>query len=189
MYNCLQSNSYSLGVYCIAPIHKSDIYKIKEWRNEQFDILRQQKLLTDEDQHNYYNNVILPTFKQPFPKQILFSFLKNDVLIGYGGIVHISWIDKRGEISFLLATDRTKSPDIYKSDFQFFLKLIKIVSFEDIRLNRIFTETFNIRDFHISLLEENGFVFEGRMKKHVFISGQFIDSLIHGCLYENYVKE
>ncbi len=189
MYNCLKLNSYNLGSYCIVALRESDIYKIKEWRNGQIDILRQAQPLTDADQQKYYNDVIAPSFKDPFPKQILFSFLKNDELIGYGGIVHIAWNDKRGEISFLLNANRTRDAAVYKNDFHFFLQLIKRVAFEDIKLNRIYTETFDIRPLHISVLEENGFAFEGRMKQHVFIYDQFFDSLIHGCLYEEYTKE
>ncbi len=189
MYSCLHLNSYSIDEYRLESLRESDIYEIKEWRNTQIDVLRQNKTLTDEDQYNYYHKAIKPTFKAPFPQQILFSFFKKDVLIGYGGIVHISWIDKRGEISFLLATDRAKNSATYKNDFEFFLKLIKLVAFKDLQFNKITTETFDIRDFHVSILEKNGFALEGRMKKHVFISDQFVDSLIHGCLYENYVTE
>ena len=189
MYNCLHSDSYNIGEYWLTSLRESDIYKIKEWRNEQIKILRQDQPLTDADQRNYYSEVIVPSFKNPFPKQFLFSFLKNQELIGYGGIVHIAWADKRGEISFLLSTDRSKDTNIYKNDFQFFLRLIKKVAFEDVRLNRIFTETFDIRPLHIRVLEESGFLLEGRMKQHVFIFDCFFDALIHGCLYEEYVKE
>jgi hypothetical protein len=189
MYKCLHSNLYSDETYQIISLRESDIYKIKEWRNQQIDVLRQDKPLTDKDQFKYYHKIIQPTFEETFPKQILFSFLKNNTLIGYGGIVHISWIDRRGEISFLLDTARIKDEMIYKNDFRFFLKLIKKVAFTDVKLNRIFTETFDIRPLHISILEESGFVCEGRMKQHVFISEQFLDSLIHGYLYETYIKE
>jgi RimJ/RimL family protein N-acetyltransferase len=189
MYQCLKSKIFIKHEYKITSLSREDILAIKEWRNEQIEILRQDKPLTDEDQFNYYHNVIEPTFKEPFPRQILFSFFKNDVLIGYGGIVHISWADKRGEISFLLETKRIKDPVIYENDFRFFLKLIKEVAFEDLGLNRIFTETFDIRPLHISILQNNGFVYEGRMKQHVIIADQFVDSLIHGCLYEGYIKE
>ena len=37
-------------------------------------------------------------------EKALLSFKKNNVLIGYGGFVHISWENKRSEISFIMGT-------------------------------------------------------------------------------------
>jgi hypothetical protein len=35
-------------------------------------------------------------------ESLLFSFLKNGECIGYGGLVHINWIDQNAEISFMI---------------------------------------------------------------------------------------
>ncbi len=37
-------------------------------------------------------------------------------MIGYGGLVHISWEDKRAEMSFLDQTSRAEDNLIYKND-------------------------------------------------------------------------
>ena len=39
-------------------------------------------------------------FKEKQPNQLLFSFIENNLLIGYGGLVHIDWTNKNAEISF-----------------------------------------------------------------------------------------
>jgi len=62
------------------------------------------------------------------------------------------------------------------------LTLIKAVAFDYLKFNRLFTETFNIRQFHISTLESNGFIREGVLKEHVIINGKYVDSIFHGCL-------
>ena len=67
-----------------------------------------------------------------------------------------------------------------------FIRLIKKVLFEDLNFNRIFTETYDIRPHHISILEKNGFQLEGRMREHIQINNKFVDSLIHGFLKEYY---
>ena len=50
-------------MYSFRKIEYNDLFKIKEIRNEQMDVLRQSKELTDKDQENWYNNVILPSYK------------------------------------------------------------------------------------------------------------------------------
>jgi hypothetical protein len=47
-------------------------------------------------------------FEQQQPSQLLFSFLENDKCIGYGGLVHINWIDSNAEISFIMNTQLEK---------------------------------------------------------------------------------
>ena len=69
-----------------------------------------------------------------------------------------------------------------------FLVIIQQIAFESLKFNRIYTETFDMRPNHISILEKNGFKLEGRLRSHNNINGIFYDSLIHGVLkieYEN----
>jgi len=186
MYQILNKNTFSLGNYKIVPFRKEDLYLIKDWRNTQIDILRQAHPLTDQDQLHYYTHTILPSFIQKEPKILLFSYLLNDVCIGYGGLVHTDFTSKRAEVSFLAATERTKNTVIYETDFTNFLALIKMVAFEDLKLNRLCGETYDIRPLHIAILEKSGFVLEGRMREYVLINNVFVDSLIHGYLKKEY---
>ncbi len=181
-YKCLSVNVLKYRAYHVQPLQYQHLLKIKEWRNQQIDVLRQKNVLTDEDQFNYYTRFIQPSFSEVNPRIILFSFLLREELIGYGGLTNCSWDDKRAELSFLVSTDRAAQEDQYDEDFSAFIHLMKEVSFDVLSFNRIFTETYDIRPHHIRILEKNGFVLEGRMKEHVFIKGKFIDSLLHGCL-------
>ena len=38
-------------------------------------------------------------------KSVLFNYLHNGKCIGYGGLVHINWIDKNAEVSFIMDTE------------------------------------------------------------------------------------
>lgn len=185
-YIHLKQNSYSRGNYSVTSLRKEDLLLIKQWRNEQIDVLRQNKVLTDEDQMNYYEKYILPSYSNPTTSIILFSFLNNNECIGYGGLTNIHWEDRRVELSFLVNPSRANNQEIYLTDFTHFIELMKTIVFDDLKLNRIFTETYNIRDFHISILEKCGFKLEGIMKEHVRINNQFVDSLIHGILKKEY---
>lgn len=187
-YICLPKNTYSTHSYNLVSLRKQDISMIKEWRNAQLEVLRQKNLLTDQDQENYYNNVIFPTYQQRFPHQILFSILQNNLCIGYGGLVHISWEDKRAEISFLADNIRASNLDIYQKDFKNFLTIIKQIAFDELEMNRLFLETYDIRKNHIRIIENSGFVLEGRLKEHVIIDGKKVDSLIHGMVKDEYYE-
>ena len=99
-YKVLNSQEYRNEIYSIVPIRYEDRTVIMKWRNEQMYHLRQNKILTRETQNKYFNNVVEKLFNEKEPNQIIFSFLENDICIGYGGLVHINWIDKNAEISF-----------------------------------------------------------------------------------------
>jgi hypothetical protein len=187
-YSCLKRQHFIEPPYELQPLRYQDIFQIKKWRNEQIDILRQDVLLTDEMQETYYREVLLPSFGLCEPKQILFSFLKDSRLIGYGGIVHIDWTTKQGEISFLVDSIRAQNKQCYQNDFSHFLALIKIVAFEQLHFFRLFTETYDIRPLHIAVLEESGFQLETRLKDRVIINGKSTDALIHGCEYDQLEK-
>lgn len=185
-YNCLSKQEFTNNNYKIVPIRYEDIFLIKQWRNEQVDILRQKGLLTDEDQKRYYEQVITPLFEQAQPSQLLFSYLEDGQLIGYGGLVYVNWVDKRAEVSFLLNTAFTKDKQIYQQLHLAYLELMKQLAFEELGFNRLFTETFDIRPAHIANLEAAGFVEEGRMQEHIWINDTFVDSIIHGYLKKYY---
>lgn len=183
------ASEYRESSYAIVPFRKEDIFLIKAWRNDQMDVLRQNKVLTDEDQKHYYENWVEKSFSEGEPKIILFSFLLDEKCIGYGGLTNVDWFSKRAEISFLVDSHRLSDQEVYGSDFLAFLTLMKKVAFDTMALNRLFTETFAFREFHISILEQSGFRYEGRMKEHVFIRNKFEDSLLHGYIKKYYETE
>lgn len=187
-YVCLHSQEFEKSGYRLVSLRHQDIMDIKRWRNDQVHILRQHTLLTDDMQELYYRTVIEPSYTEKEPKQILLSFLQDEKCIGYGGLVHIDWPSRRGEVSFLLETKRSNDRDQYHDLFTLFLELIKQVAFQDLKFHRIYTETFDIRPLHVSILEEQGFAYEGRRKDHVLLDGRFIDSLLHGCVRDDYVE-
>jgi len=188
-YICLSKEIYEYNDYSVLTLREEDIMLIKDWRNQQMDILRQTIVLTEQDQSNYFSQVVKKTFSEKNPKIILVSFMKNNICIGYGGLTNIDWTSKRAEISFLVNTNRVSDEVQYRDDFSAFLSLMKIIAFQDLGFNRLFTETYDIRPLHISILQGNGFKLEGRMKEHILIKSNFIDSLIHGYLKQYYEVE
>jgi len=142
-YKVLNKQVFLLGKYSIVPIRIEDRYDIMQWRNEQIYHLRQDKPLTKENQDKYFDKVINKLFEEEKPNQILFSYLKNDECIGYGGLVHINWIDKNAEISFIMETELEEQS--FEKNWGLFLDLIEQVAFSELNFHKIFTYAFDIR--------------------------------------------
>lgn len=176
-YRSLKKQVFKSGKYSIVPIRFEDRYDIMQWRNEQIYHLRQKQPLTRQDQDNYFENIIIKLFEQEQPNQILFSYLEEDKCIGYGGLVHINWIDKNAEISFIINTAYEK--EFFENHWGNFLKLIEEVAFKEINLHKIFTYAFDVRPKLYSALERAGFGFEKELKEHCLFDNKFIDIKIH----------
>ena len=176
-YRCLNQQIFEFKQFKIVPIREIDKYDIMEWRNEQIYHLRQSKPLSKYDQNLYFSNVVSKLFDLETPNQIIFSFLENDECIGYGGLVHINWIDKHAEISFIMDT-RLES-EYFISLWQNFLYLIEKVAFGQIKLHKIFTYAYDLRPKLYTALEEIGFSKEAILNEHCFYEGRYIDVIIH----------
>ena len=182
-YIKLNKQEFIEADYKLVPLRYKDRYKIMEWRNEQIYHLRQTKKLTKIEQDNYFDKHVKSFYASENPSNILFSFLHKNILIGYGGLVHIDWQNMKTEISFLLNTKIKQDKIKYSTCFRIFLNLIKEVSFEELKLNRIFSETYSVRTNQIKELEKNGFIFEGTHRESLRVdSDTFYDSIFHSIL-------
>jgi RimJ/RimL family protein N-acetyltransferase len=176
-YKVLNKQVYSSGEYSIVPIRMEDRYYIMQWRNEQMYHLRQVEPLTEAKQDAYFENVVAKLFDQEQPNQLLFSFLKGEECIGYGGLVHINWVDKNAEISFIMKT--ALEQDEFEQHWGLFLDLLEQVAFQELKLHKIFTYAFDLRPHLYSTLEKCGFYEEARLKEHCFFNNDYIDVVIH----------
>lgn len=153
-----------------------------QWRNEQIYHLRQSKPLDKKSQDKYFDNVVTKLFQDEKPDQILFSYLENGYCIGYGGLVHINWIDKNAEISFVLNTSLEIK---FVDHWCYFLTLIEQVAFKELRFHKIFTYAFDLRPLLYKALEKSRFTKEAVLKNHTYFNNKFIDVVIHSKLSEN----
>jgi RimJ/RimL family protein N-acetyltransferase len=179
-YRVLKNQTLSKGVFSLVPIRLEDKMKIMQWRNEQIYHLRQEKPLIEDDQDNYFTNIVSKLFEQVQPNQILFSFLENGECIGYGGLVHINWIDKNAEISFIMQTSFEHSR--FDEIWSIYLSLIEQLAFNELQLHKIFTYAFDLRPHLYTILLQAYYIEEARLKEHCLFDGNYIDVLIHSKL-------
>lgn len=176
-YSVLNKQIFEFEDYKIIPIRYDDRFDIMKWRNEQIYHLRQNKPLTLENQEEYFNNVVNTLFDQEKPGQILFSYLENGICVGYGGLVHINWIDKNAEISFIMNTELEK--DNFQKHWRIFLDLIEQVAFADLKLHKISTYAFDLRPKLYPVLENVGFSREAVLNSHCLFNNEYVDVVIH----------
>lgn len=179
-YKALSKQIFESGDFQLIPIRYEDRYDIMNWRNEQIYHLRQKEPLTQEMQDRYFNQTILRLFDEEFPSQILFSFLKKDECIGYGGLVHINWIDKNAEVSFIMNT-RLEQYNFTKN-WSIFLKCIEQVAFREIGLHKIFIYAYDLRPHLYNTLKLNEYFMDARLKDHCLINDDFKDVVIYSKL-------
>lgn len=166
----------------LRAVEPADIEAIRQWRNMQMSVLRQTDPISVDDQRRYFADHVWPEKCKPKPAQILLSIERDNTLIGYGGLVFISWPNWRAEVSFLLAPELERHTDTRAAVFGNYLALLQELAFVDLGMHRLFTETFSTRERHIEVLESAGFNREGRLRQHVFLDGEPTDGIIHGCL-------
>ncbi len=176
-YKCLNNLAFNNGAFSLVPIRDKDKLAILKMRNEQIYHLRQAEPLTVEMQEAYFKNIVSKLFEQEKPSQILFSLLENGEFIGYGGLVHINWIDKNAEVSFIMRTELEKEKFSYY--WENYLKVLEDVAFNDLKLHKIFTYAFDLRPHLYPSLEKVGFKKEAELKEHCFFEGKYLDVVIH----------
>lgn len=176
-YKQLDKVIFTSGDYSIVPIRDEDKYHIMKWRNEQMYHLRQAEPLTKEKQDQYFEHTVAKLFEQEKPNQILFSFLKDEKCIGYGGLVHINWIDKNAEISFIM--DTKLESEYFTEHWSVFLRLLEEVAFQEIKMHKLFVFAFDLRPHLYTMLESNAYKQDARLKEHCFFGDEYLDVVIH----------
>lgn len=176
-YKILHNQVFSKDDFSLVPIRYEDRLDILKWRNEQIYHLRQDKPLTEADQENYFNTIVSKLFEEERPNQILFSFLEKGKCIGYGGLVHINWIDKNAEISFIMNTELELNS--FECLWLKYLDLLQQIAFKDVGLHKIYTYAFDVRPKLYDTLRQAGFSHEATLKQHCRFNGEYIDVLIH----------
>jgi hypothetical protein len=176
-YLVLKNQIFNKDSLKLVPIRDMDQIDIMNWRNEQIYHLRQNKPLTELDQKNYFSNIVANLFQQDEPQQILFSYLDGDKCIGYGGLVHINWIDQNAEVSFILKSELEQ--EYFSFHWSTYLKLIEEVAFKELKLHKIYVYAFDLRPHLYDVLVQNEYIKEAELKEHCFFNQNYKSVIIH----------
>jgi len=188
-YRVLAGTHFSKNSYLIESIRMEDALPIMRWRNAQMDALRQKEPLSKDEQLSYFKKRVEQVFPSPSPDQILVRFTHKNKLIGYGGLVHIEWEDKRAEVSFLLETEIANDTEQYETHFRHFLGLLKELSFKHLNFHKITTESFAHRKNHVKIIESCGFTRDGVLRDQTQVDGQWVNAVVSSCLQSEFLSQ
>ncbi len=176
-YDILNKRIFTHNQAELVPIRYEDRLLIMKWRNEQMYHLRQSQPLDQDNQDKYFKETVSKLFKKINPEQLLFSYLENSELVGYGGLVHIDWEKRKAEVSFIMNTELEK--DYFDHHWSNYLHLIERVAFDDLLFNSIHTYAYDLRPHLYKTLENNGYRIVTHLKDEITIQNQLKDVLIH----------
>jgi hypothetical protein len=97
---------------------------IRQWRNSQVAILRQDRSIPTEEQEKYAEGYRMER-ELALPPQVLYMFGDGYLPIAYGGLVHIEWEGPKAEVSFLMDPARKIDLLKYTTEWLTFLCLLR----------------------------------------------------------------
>jgi len=173
---------YNFGGRGLCAIEREMLENIRVWRNSQIEILRQTKPLTAFNQEEWFQKISKDKGQTIFSLFLLDKNNKLKEFIGYCGLVYIDYDNRNAELSFVVNPKRCKDAKTYEKDCLAVLHMLCRYGFEEINLNKIFTETFPFRKKHMKILEKFGFKKERNLIKNRFSKEKSLNSLIHSVL-------
>ncbi|WP_163538892.1 GNAT family protein [Gracilibacillus sp. YIM 98692] len=162
----------------LRSIEEQDLDKLQSWRNnsELRVYFREYRELNKQNQYGWYNNVVSNS-----KNTIMFGIinLQTENLIGACGLCYIDWINRSAELSVYIGEKKIYIDDIYATEAT---ELLETYGFEEVNLNRIWCEVYSFDEKKIKLLNEAGYILEGRLRSTHWTKGSWYDSYIYGKL-------
>ena len=164
-------------------LESNDLVKLKEWRNknEVRKTTREYRLLSMINQKKWLEKIQL---ENP-PSSIMFGVInKKNLLIGVCGLTYIDWKNKHAEISCYLKLKNWQKTKESKDTIETLMKY----GFNELNLNRIWSEVFKIAEENIELLKKFNFVKEGELREKLWRDGKWWNSQIYSKLAKEFLK-
>lgn len=172
----------------LRQLEYEDLESLRDWRNsdEIRGGTREYRLLNLVNQKDWFERVSRDKENEMFGIEV---YKKSQhhfgiwELIGVCGLCYINWISRNAEISIYIGNENYRHRGIEVQA----LGLLKDKAFSEYNLQRLWAEVYAFNEYNIQLLEQSGFVYEGRLRRHVFKLGRYHDSLIYALLCDEEV--
>ena len=108
---------------------------------------------------------------------------KTGELVGTCSFNHIKMINLTAEFGILIFAEHQNKG--YGKDA---LHTLLSYGFQDLNLHKIWAEVYSNNDNALEMYKKCGFEVEGKLKKHIYKNGNYIDLNIIGLLKEDWLK-
>ena len=167
------------NIVSLHAVEKYDISQLKDWRNNSDfrKYFREYKELSDENQENWYENEVIKS-----SETIMFSIRRNEdnILLGCCGFVYYKHIHKHADLSLYIGwNDEYIDKKGYAKES---CELLMAYGFNELCLNKIWTEIYEFdnkkRELYLSL----GFKQDGLLRQNYWHDGKWWNSRILSIL-------
>lgn len=167
----------------LSPMKIEDAAILAKWQNdpEIYGHIRDvRKKLTVEGQVQWIKNV------QADPCQEILNvyYLPEDKLIGNGGIMHINWEDKKGEVGMAIAEKAYQGMGLGAEALWLFCHF----GFEVLKLHNILGENYSNNPIAINNAKKVGLKYYGTRRESKWHDGKFIDVYYSDMLPHELIK-
>ncbi|MFH1776594.1 MAG: GNAT family protein [Candidatus Omnitrophota bacterium] len=163
----------------LAAIERGELKQLMNWRNNSdfCKHFREYRELNMDMQQRWYEEKVLND-----PTTIMFGIHENltKELIGCCGLVYVNWVYRHADISLYIGWKDSYIDDkgyAYES-----CRLLVDYGFDNLALNKIWTEIYLFDLKKKQLLENIGFKIDGILRENYFYDGKFHDSYIFSML-------
>jgi len=168
----------------LRAIEESDLASMRSWRNNPSlrKYFREYREINVIQQKAWFEHI-----SKQASNTLMFAIvdLESNALLGAGGLCYISLIHRNAEISLYIGKDNlyideAVAPDAARTILQY--------GFDEVGLQRIWTEVYSFDTPKQKLLRSLHFTHEGVKRSAYWLHGQWHDSLIYGLLASEFKK-
>lgn len=169
-------------VYLCA-IEREDLNTLRIWRNnEEFKKhFREYRQINSDMQEKWFENKVLNDIST-----IMFSIkrVSDDKLLGCCGLCYINWVNRNADLSLYIGHDGA-----YIDENGYALESCKLLfeyGFNQLGLNKIWTEIYEFDDKKKDLYEKLGLKVDGILRENYFYEGKWWNSMILSILRKDF---
>ncbi|MFW9784000.1 MAG: GNAT family N-acetyltransferase [Candidatus Heimdallarchaeota archaeon] len=163
----------------LYPLNSDHVYLYSKWENNP-KVRRYARTwlpVSIKDSEKY-----LETRDKGVPERIMLEiqYKKDNKPVGYCEIGDFDWFDRRAYIGFLIGETEYWGKNICSEA----VKLLVEYCFTELNLFKITAETLAPNIASKRCLEKNGFKIEGKVKKEMYVDGEFLD-MLKLCIFKD----
>ncbi|QSX07145.1 GNAT family N-acetyltransferase [Sedimentibacter sp. zth1] len=163
----------------IKAIEKEDLEQLMEWRNlpEFRKYFREYRDINENMQNKWFENTVVND-----KNTIMFSIFDNCTkkLIGCCGLCYINWVHRYADLSLYIGIDECYIDDCGYAEEA--CKLLFDYGFNELNLNKIWTEIYEFDHKKKALYDKLGFNQDGLLRQNYFYEGRWWASRIISLL-------
>ena len=168
----------------LVAVERGDLPALKKWRNtpEFRKYFRAFREINDAMQDAWFENIVVND-----PSTLMFAVRKRDdgTLIGCCGLAYINWVHRHADLSLYIGWEDAYIDD--KGYAEEACKLLLSYAFNEICLNKVWTEIYEFDHQKNSLYGQLGFKQDGMLRQNYFYDGRWWDSRILSLLASEYL--